>query len=136
MNQLLSSLEVFYHKLQAYHWYVKGLNFFTLHTQLESYYDQIAQQIDTVAETMLMVGQEPVSTLSEFLELSTIQEAEHGYVSGKDVLVALKADFTELYNQAEAIQAEGDVLVSPTMDELIASYSKSIWMISQALIEE
>ncbi|WP_407705776.1 ferritin-like domain-containing protein, partial [Absicoccus porci] len=42
MNQLLSSLEVFYHKLQAYHWYVKGLNFFTLHTQLESYYDQIA----------------------------------------------------------------------------------------------
>ena len=136
MNQLLSSLEVFYHKLQDYHWYVKGLNFFTLHTQLESYYDQIAQQIDTVAETMLMVGQEPASTLSEFLELSTIQEAEHGYVSGKDVLVALKADFTELYNQAKAIQAEGDVLVSPTMDELITSYSKSIWMISQSLMEE
>ena len=136
MNQLLSILEVFYHKLQSYHWYVKGLNFFTLHTQLESYYDQIAQQIDTVAETMLMVGQEPVSTLSEFLELSTIQEAEHGYVSGKDVLVALKADFTELYNQAKAIQAEGDVVVSPVMDELIASYSKAVWMISQALIEE
>ncbi len=85
---------------------------------------------------MLMVGQEPVSTLSEFLELSTIKEEEHGYVSGKDVLVALKADFTELYNQAKAIQAEGDVLVSPTMDELIASYSKSIWMISQSLMEE
>ena len=30
MNQLLSSLEVFYHKLQAYHWYVKGSNFFYL----------------------------------------------------------------------------------------------------------
>ena len=110
--------------------------FFTLHTQLESYYDEIAEQIDTVAETMLMVGQEPVSTLSEFLELSTIQEAEHGYVSGKDVLVALQADFTELCNQAKAIQAEGDVLVSPTMDALIASYSKAIWMISQSLMEE
>ena len=47
--------------------------FFTLHTQLESYYDEIAEQIDTVAETMLMVGQEPVSTLSEFQELSTIK---------------------------------------------------------------
>ncbi len=85
---------------------------------------------------MLMVGQEPISTLSEFLELSTIKEAEHGYVSGKDVLVSLKADFTELYNQAKAIQAEGDVVVSPVMDELIASYSKAVWMISQALIEE
>lgn len=136
MNQLLSSLEVFYHKLQAYHWYVKGSNFFTLHTQLESYYDEIAEQIDTVAETMLMVGQEPVSSLSEFQELSTIKEAEHGYVSGKDVLVALQADFTELCNQAKAIQAKGDVLVSPTMDTLIASYSKAIWMISQSLMEE
>ena len=54
----------------------------------------------------------------------------------KDVLVALKADFTELYNQAKAIQAEGNVAVSPVMDELIASYSKAVWMISQALIEE
>ncbi len=51
-------------------------------------------------------------------------------------MAALKADFTELYNQAKAIQAEGNVVVSPVMDELIASYSKSIWMISQSLMEE
>ena len=136
MNQLLSSLEVFYHKLQAYHWYVKGSNFFTLHAQLESYHAEIAEHIDTVAETMLMVGQEPVSTMSEFLARSSIQEAEPVFVSGKDVLKNIQADFIELCNQAKAIQAKGNVLVSPTMDGLIASYSKSIWMISQSLMEE
>ena len=41
MNELLSTLEVFYHKLQSYHWYVKGHAFFTVHAQLESYYDEV-----------------------------------------------------------------------------------------------
>ena len=72
MNELLSSLEVFYHKLQSYHWYVKGHAFFTVHAQLESYYDEVSEEIDEVAETLLMIGGAPVSTLKEFLELKEV----------------------------------------------------------------
>lgn len=130
MNQLLSSLEVFYHKLQSYHWYVKGPSFFTVHAQLESYYDEIKEQIDEVAETLLMIGEKPVSTLSEFIEQSTIKEAKNEYVSPKEFLPVLLSDFEDLLHQAKSIKKEADEkenpLVSAVMDGLIASYSKSI----------
>ena len=50
LNCLLADLNVFYRKLQNYHWNVKGKDFFTMHEKLEEYYDEINEQIDEVAE--------------------------------------------------------------------------------------
>ena len=41
LNKLLADLVVEYHKLQSYHWYLKGYHFFDDHPKLESYYDMI-----------------------------------------------------------------------------------------------
>ena len=35
LNKLLADLNVFYRKLQNYHWYVKGSDFFIAHKKLE-----------------------------------------------------------------------------------------------------
>lgn len=138
MNELLSSLEVFYHKLQSYHWYVKGHAFFTAHAQLESYYDEVSEEIDEVAETLLMIGGAPVSTLKEFLELSKVSEAEGVYIKADDLLPKVRDDYALLEKLAEGVKStaeeEGNVLVSAKMDDLIESFSKAIWMISQSLM--
>lgn len=138
MNELLSSLEVFYHKLQSYHWYVKGHAFFTVHGQLESYYDEVSEEIDEVAETLLMIGGAPVSTLKEFLELSKVSEAEGVYIKADDLLPKVRDDYALLEKLAEGVKStaeeEGNVLVSAKMDDLIESFSKAIWMISQSLM--
>lgn len=139
MNELLSSLEVFYHKLQSYHWYVKGSAFFTVHAQLESYYDEVSEEIDEVAETLLMIGGAPASTLKEFLELSKISEPEGVYVKADELLPKVRDDFALLEKLAEevktAAEEEGSALVSAKMDDLIESFSKAIWMISQSLMD-
>ena len=138
MNELLSSLEVFYHKLQSYHWYVKGHAFFTVHAQLESYYDEVSEEIDEVAETLLMIGGAPVSTLKEFLELSKVSEAEGVYIKADELLPKVRDDYALLEKLAEGVkntaEEEGNVLVSAKMDDLIESFSKAIWMISQSLM--
>ncbi|MGN1388083.1 MAG: DNA starvation/stationary phase protection protein [Bulleidia sp.] len=138
MNELLSSLEVFYHKLQSYHWYVKGHAFFTVHAQLESYYDEVSEEIDEVAETILMIGGAPVSTLKEFLKLSKVSEAEGVYVKADELLPKVRDDFALLEKLAEGVKStaeeEGSALVSAKMDDLIESFSKAIWMISQSLM--
>lgn len=138
MNELLSSLEVFYHKLQSYHWYVKGHAFFTVHAQLESYYDEVSEEIDEVAETLLMIGGAPVSTLKEFLELSKVSEAEGVYIKAGDLLPKVRDDYALLEKLAEGVKStaeeEGNALVSAKMDDLIESFSKAIWMISQSLM--
>lgn len=138
MNELLSSLEVFYHKLQSYHWYVKGHAFFTVHAQLGSYYDEVSEEIDEVAETLLMIGGAPVSTLKEFLELSKVSEAEGVYIKADDLLPKVRDDYALLEKLAEGVKStaeeEGNALVSAKMDDLIESFSKAIWMISQSLM--
>ena len=58
LNTFLSDLAVFYRKLQNYHWNIKGEHFFTLHEKLENYYDEINEQIDIVAEHILMLRYE------------------------------------------------------------------------------
>ena len=40
LNALLSDLVVEYHKLQSFHWYLKGSHFFDDHAKLESFYER------------------------------------------------------------------------------------------------
>lgn len=50
-------------KLQSFHWYLKGSHFFDDHAKLESFYDEIAEAVDAVAEAMLQQKLRPESTL-------------------------------------------------------------------------
>ena len=75
LNKLLADLVVEYHKLQSYHWYLKGYHFFDDHPKLESYYDMIAGMVDGVAEDMLKLSLKPESTMKGFLALTSVEEA-------------------------------------------------------------
>ena len=77
LNTFLSDLNVFYRKLQNYHWNVKGKDFFTIHAKLEEYYDEINEQIDEVAEHILSIGGQPLGTLKDYLSTTKITEAEN-----------------------------------------------------------
>lgn len=137
MNVLLSDLVVFYHKLQSYHWYIAGHTFFQTHAKLEEYYDQVRDQIDEVAETMLMSGCRPVSTMAAFVKNAKIKDAPGDYVNDeKAVFASVLADFKYLLESVKSIKADADAadnyLVSAKMDDAIESYSKAIWMLSQA----
>ncbi|WP_085830011.1 Dps family protein [Collinsella vaginalis] len=136
MNQFLSDLVVEYHKLQSFHWYVKGPDFFQAHEQLEEYYDGIHDVIDDVAEAMLMEGLEPVSKMADFIALTKIEEAPGTFVTSAEVFDAVEADFKHLLASAKAVKAAaeeaGSDLVAAKADGYIESFSKSIWMIGQS----
>lgn len=139
MNVLLSDLVFFYHKLQSYHWYISGPDFFQAHEKLEEYYDEIRPQIDDVAETMLMSGYRPVSTMAAFAAHAKIKDAPEGYVGDvKAVYASLLGDFKHLLDSVKSIKADADAadnsLVSTKMDDYIGGYNKAIWMISQTLM--
>ncbi len=138
MNALLADLVVFYHKLQSYHWYVKGNAFFQAHAKLEEYYDAINEQIDEVAETSLMSGFKPVSRVAEFTALTKIKETSGDYTDVNAVFSDILKDFKYLLKNAEELKADADkadnYLISAKMDDFIATYRKAVWMISQCLM--
>ncbi|MFR9523192.1 MAG: DNA starvation/stationary phase protection protein [Rikenellaceae bacterium] len=140
MNLLLSDLIVEYHKLQSFHWYAKGRNFFAVHEKLEEYFKEINMSIDDVAETMLMLELKPVASLKEFLEKTQIKESQDGFMKGHDIYNHVLADF-EYFKQLVNIikkQADDEMIyqVSALMDDLIAQFAKNIWMIKQVQTED
>ena len=136
LNKLLADLVVEYHKLQHFHWYVKGADFFQAHAKLEEYYDEINEAIDEVAELMLQCKINPASTMKEFLKLAEIKEPTGHFTASAAIFKAVLADYKYLLKSVEDVKAaadqDGNSLVSAKMDDYIASFSKAIWMIEQA----
>ena len=137
LNCLLSDLNVFYRKLQNYHWNVKGKDFFAMHTKLEEYYNEINEQIDEVAEKMLMEDMQPLGTMKDYLENTCMQEAENKRISENEVYPIIIKDYETLLKKVTEIKKQTDekecYLISAFMDELIASYKKNIWMLKQSI---
>ena len=137
LNQLLSDLNVFYRKVQNYHWNIEGVDFFTIHSKLEEYYNEINESIDEVAEYILTKGEEPLGTMKDYLEISKIAEAENKKVKSDVVFNELEKDFTYLLKNVKAIKKQADNIdddsTSTFMDEFISDYSKKIWMIKQTI---
>jgi starvation-inducible DNA-binding protein len=137
LNRLLADLVVEYHKLQSYHWYLKGYHFFDDHSKLESYYDMVAGMVDGVAEDMLKLSLKPESTLKGFLDISVIKEAENEEVTSAEAFASVLADFKVLRDDVLAVKKaadeEGDYLTSALMDDYIESFYKEIWMLGQVL---
>lgn len=137
MNLHLANLNVFYRKLQNFHWYVTGKNFFTIHEKLEELYDEISEKIDELAERILMIDGKPYGSLKKYLEITTIIERDESYVSSEEIMKTLLQDYTNLLSEVKKIKEladdDSDYGTSAMIDEYISSYEKTLWMIKSYL---
>ena len=136
LNQQVANWTVAFTKLHNFHWYVKGPNFFSLHTKFEELYDEASQYIDDLAERMLAVDGNPVGTLKESLELSIIDEAGKGYTA-EQLVEALSTDFENISKQLEeAIEVASNAEDDVTEDMFIGmqtNIDKHNWMLKSYL---
>ena len=135
LNCLLSDLNVFYRKVQNYHWNIIGKDFFVIHAKLEEYYNEINEQIDEVAEHILILGNEPLGTMKDYLANTCIEEAKNEKINDCDVFTNIIKDLEKLLKKVTEIKEEADnqrqYATSSLMDEYISNYSKKLWMLKQ-----
>ena len=135
LNKLLSNLNVFYRKLQNYHWNIKGNDFFTVHQKLEDYYDCVNKQIDEIAEHILVLGGQPLGRMKDYLQLSTIQEANNEKLTSDTIYKNVSADIAIILKSVKDIkklaEEKTDFGTSSLIDEYISDYSKKLWMLTQ-----
>lgn len=136
LNKQVANWTVAFTKLHNFHWYVKGPNFFSLHTKFEELYDEASQYIDDLAERILAAGGNPVATLKESLELSIIEEAGKGY-KAEEMVEALSKDFDNVSKQLEqAIEVASNAEDDVTEDMFIGmqtNIDKHNWMLKSYL---
>ena len=139
LNEFLADLNVFYRKLQNYHWNVQGKDFFQVHAKLEEIYNEINEQIDEIAEHILILGGQPLGTVKDYLDFSTIKEAENKKIKSAEIYNNLLSDFEELNKKAieikEEAEIEKDYATSSLIDEYILDYGKIIWMLKHVTSE-
>ncbi|MGD6977613.1 Dps family protein [Bacillus altitudinis] len=136
VNKQVAGWTVLYVKLHNYHWYVKGKDFFTLHEKFEELYTETATYIDDLAERMLALNGQPVATMKECLEISSIQEAE-GNESAEQMVKNLYDDFSNIAEELkQGMELAAEVGDETTGDMLLAihqSIEKHNWMLKAYL---
>ena len=84
---------------------------------------------------MLMLGKQPLGTMKDYLEKTTIVEAQNNKVTDKEVLNNIINDYSTLLQKVTKLKsfAEEQNLYSTStlMDDLISSYTKHLWMLKQ-----
>lgn len=137
LNNLLATSAVFYQNLRTYHWYVTGQKFFSLHNKFEELYTETSENIDELAERILMLNGKPLHSLKQYLEhsglnetsltkgnLNMVEEAKNGL----ETLLKLERDTLLATDDAD----EG---TKALLSDLIVSHEKHIWMLNAFLAE-
>ena len=75
LNRTLASYQIFFHKLQSFHWNVLGNDFYDVHDVTEEMYKRGLSNIDELAERIRIFGQIPEVRLTKYLEQSIISES-------------------------------------------------------------
>ena len=139
LNLFLANLNVFYRKLQNYHWNIKREDFFNVHEKLEELYDDISEQVDEVAEHILIIDGQPLGSMKDYLEITQIKEAKNEKINSRSIFENILKDYCILSENATKIKEDADnekkYATSALMDEYLQDYGKKVWMIRQWLMK-
>ncbi|PLT33518.1 Dps family protein [Bacillus sp. V5-8f] len=136
LNKQIANWSVLYFKLHNYHWYVKGQQFFTLHTKFEELYTEAALHIDELAERLLTLGGQPVATMTDCLELASIKEAE-GNLTAEQMVESTVEDFAQMIEELKLgmklAESADDEITGDMFLAIHSTLEKHAWMLNSFL---
>lgn len=133
LNILLADYHIYYQNLRNFHWNILGENFFQLHEKFEELYSDARVKIDEIAERILTLRYHPVSNLSEYLKISSLNEANSDKTDTEMVSEILE-NHTSLLKQMSKVVSEADKINDEGTIDLIGAYirelEKNSWMLN------
>jgi starvation-inducible DNA-binding protein len=136
LRRFLANTYVLYAKTQVFHWNVEGLIFHSLHEMFEEQYQNLAKQVDDVAERLRALGYKTPNGLKDLLAVATIQESSAD-LKAPDMLKMLLEDHEMLCRQLrEDIEMADEVDDAGTEDfltSLLAGHEKTAWMLRSSI---
>lgn len=132
LNQLLASLCVLSMKSKNYHWNIFGKGFFSVHKTLDDVYDNLNNKVDEIAERLLALQVQPVSSYKTYLELSIVEEADNKKIKIEDAIQNLIQDYKQVLQLIKEVKViadeQNDYGTSAMLDEYIIEFEKTLWM--------
>ncbi|MEH7348137.1 MULTISPECIES: Dps family protein [Gottfriedia] len=136
LNKQIADWNILFVKLHNYHWYVKGPNFFTLHTKFEEFYNEASLHIDELAERVLIIGGKPLATMREYLDTSSLKEANKN-ITSDEMVQDITKDYNylieELKDGMEIAECENDSVTHDLLLAIREQLAKHVWMLTAYL---
>jgi len=136
LNQLQADYQVYYQKLRAFHWNVRGPMFFALHAKFEELYTAFAVKVDELAERALTLGGRPLPTLAVVLEKARLKEAAV-MPDAPGMVRALAEDLAQLNTWtrqvAQAAEEAEDAGTTNLLEGFADAQEKEVWMLRSFL---
>lgn len=138
LSKVLADEFVLYSKTLNFHWNIEGPDFHSVHTYLESLYEEQQEVVDTVAEKIRAVGHYVPATLAKYSELTHLTEKAKGKNDSQSIFAELLEDHEsiiiflreEIKPIAEKWEAEG---ISDYLTGLMEQHEKTAWMLRSHL---
>lgn len=130
LNKLLSDLHISYQNLRAFHWLVKGQNFFDLHAKFQELYDATAVNIDDVAELILSYDGTPYTNFEQYGSRGELEPAWGvSEMSDAEMVMNVIRELEVLCNDCSAIISYGDDTVNDLIANIDRNLKKQKWML-------
>jgi len=136
LNLLLANYSVHYQKLRNYHWNVKGSDFFDLHEQFETQYNEALKNLDDIAERIRIFQETPLSTMKDYLEASEIKETTSSLTSDlmvREILSDYRILLQHMFYVVEIAGDQNDCGTEEMVKVFIHNIEKHHWMLSAFL---
>ncbi len=134
LKPALADLFMVYTKLRNYHWNVEGVYFYQLHQLFEKLYDELADDIDEIAERIRILGVKAPATLHEYINLAKVKEQPGEYPEANEMVKNIIDDFEYLVAEINKLAKRSqnlfeDEISAGLLYGLVGRYEKHLWMI-------
>jgi starvation-inducible DNA-binding protein len=133
LNRALASYQIFFHKLQGFHWNVLGNDFYDVHDITEDMYKKGLRNIDDIAERIRIFGQTPEVRLTGYLKQSGIKESSPDK-SAEYMIYDMISDIEKLaedmLNCHESAAKNGDIGTMFMVSKMINDLESYHWKLS------
>ncbi|MGO1356821.1 Dps family protein [Alkalibacterium gilvum] len=138
LNQLTADLSQASAAIHQIHWYLRGDDFKRYHELMDDFREDVEEQLDEVAERLIIIDGSPVSTLEEFAEKSTIDSipGEWGKPNSEHIerLVSIFRVLVSDYSKGiEVASKEGDDVSEDIFINAKGDLELHIWMMQAEL---
>ncbi|MFX3616721.1 MAG: DNA starvation/stationary phase protection protein [Sporolactobacillus sp.] len=139
LNQLIADISELSAKVHQAHWYMRGLNFYTMHPKMDEFLEMLDGQLDDVAERLIAIGGAPYASLTEFLAHTVLKDTKTTFEEKNlpERISDLVVDFKTLRDQYQETMdvsgAENDLSTQDMVIEMKTAIDKNIWMMQAFL---
>ncbi|AXX91521.1 DNA starvation/stationary phase protection protein [Malaciobacter molluscorum LMG 25693] len=137
LKQIQADAHALYIKMHNYHWNIKGMDFFPVHSHTEEIYNSMSVLYDDTAERILQLGEKPYLTIKQLADATKIETETKDSFNSKEIVVSIIKEYNYLLNEfkhlSKVASENADKTTETFADDKIAKFEKDVWLMSNMI---